>query len=137
MKLTLLPVDSFSVVRFPTNVNFIQLVSEICTVTQDATDILSFTKTAVEISILLPSACVSRIGHHPDMKEERGFRSFKVEGPLDFSLVGILSHLTQPLAKNAISVFVVSTFDTDYILVKSENVSKTIELWTEQGHIVK
>jgi hypothetical protein len=59
-----------------------------------------------------------------------------VEGPLDFSLTGILASLTTVLAKAGVSVFAVSTFDTDYLLIKGEQVEQTIEVLTEAGHQV-
>ena len=57
-----------------------------------------------------------------------GWRAFKVEGPLDFSLTGIVSSISAVLADNKISIFVVSTFDTDYILVQEKNLAKTKEV---------
>ena len=65
---------------------------------------------------------------------ETGWRCFKVEGPLDFSEIGIIFSLTQPLAKNRVSVFVVSTFDTDYFMVKEKDLAKTIDVLTAAGH---
>ena len=57
----------------------------------------------------------------PDhIKYEKSWNVFKVEGPLDFSLTGILASLTKPLAQEGISIFAISTFDTDYILVKED-----------------
>ncbi|MGM0689832.1 MAG: ACT domain-containing protein [Bacillota bacterium] len=81
----------------------------------------SITVTADEISIicredLIPADCPS----------EKGFRAFKVEGPLEFSLTGILASLLVPLAAAEISVFTISTYDTDYIMVKEENLDKAI-----------
>ena len=63
-----------------------------------------------------------------EVKSERGWRCFKVEGPLDFELTGILSSLAQPLAAAHISIFAISTFDTDYLLVKKENLQKAQEV---------
>ena len=60
----------------------------------------------------------------------------KVEGPLDFSLVGILSKLSTILADNDISIFAVSTFDTDYILIGENNMAKGIEALREKGYII-
>ena len=57
----------------------------------------------------------------------------KVEGPLDFSLIGILSEISGILAKEKISIFVVSTFDTDYILVKEENFEKSIKVLSDNN----
>lgn len=79
----------------------------------------SITKTHEELSIVCPENCVP-----PDVKVEKGWGCFKVEGPLDFGLTGILSSLTKPLAQAQISIFALSTFDTDYIMVKKENLEK-------------
>lgn len=81
----------------------------------------SVTVTADEVSIvcrenIIPADCLA----------ERNFRGLKVEGPLDFSLTGILASLLNPLAKSGIAVFTISTFDTDYILVKEDNLEKAI-----------
>ena len=53
-----------------------------------------------------------------------GWRTFRIEGVLDFSLIGILSEISKVLAENKIGIFVVSTYNTDYILVKRENLQK-------------
>lgn len=81
----------------------------------------SITKTIEELSI------VCEEDHVPEnVKVEKGWRGLKVEGPLDFGLTGILSSLAQPLAEAKISIFAISTFDTDYILIKKENLQKAI-----------
>jgi len=87
----------------------------------DYSSFYTVTVTADETSIvcredLIPADCPS----------EKNFRALKVEGPLDFSLTGILASLLNPLAAEGISVFAVSTYDTDYILVKEENLEKAI-----------
>jgi uncharacterized protein len=81
----------------------------------------SVTRTADEISVvcredLIPADCPG----------EKGFRILKVKGPLDFNLTGILASLLNPLAAAGISVFAVSTYDTDYILVKDENLKPAL-----------
>lgn len=68
----------------------------------------------------------------PEVKSEHEWRALKVEGPLDFALIGILSSLLTPLAKNDISVFTVSTFDTDYILLKQDKLVPAIQILKEQ-----
>lgn len=73
----------------------------------------SITKTGEELSIVCDETVVPE-----GIKRVSGWRAFKVEGPLDFSLTGILSSLTAPLAEKGIPVFAVSTFDTDYLLVE-------------------
>ena len=68
---------------------------------------------------------------------ESGWRALKVLGPLPFSLTGVLAALTLPLAQAGISLFAVSTFDTDYVLIKSENFSRAVHVLQAAGHAVK
>jgi len=68
---------------------------------------------------------------------ERGFAGLKVVGPLDFSAVGVLAALTAPLAAAGISLFSISTFDTDYILVRLTDLPDAIDALRESGHIVQ
>ena len=75
-------------------------------------------KTYEETSIVLPQT----ININSD-EVERDWQALEVVGPLDFSLTGILSKISTILANEKISIFAISTFDTDYILVKSKNVS--------------
>ena len=68
------------------------------------------------------------------MTVERGWRCLKVEGPLDFALTGILADLAGVLASAGISIFAISTFDTDYLLVKEETLDGAVETLTVAGH---
>ena len=61
------------------------------------------------------------------IEREDGWRGFRIQGVLDFSLIGILSKLSQILADNGIGIFAVSTYNTDYILVKEENFKKALD----------
>ena len=92
-------------------------------------DVQCVTRTAYELSIICGSNAVPA-----DVKSERGWRAFKVEGPLDFSLVGILASLATALAEAQISIFAVSTFDTDYILVRSADLEAARAALSEAGH---
>lgn len=67
---------------------------------------------------------------------EDGWRGFRVEGILDFSLIGILAKLSSLLAENKIGIFVVSTFNTDYILVKAENFDRAMGVLASAGYTV-
>ena len=69
-------------------------------------------------------------------KREDGWKGFRIQGMLDFSLIGILSKLTTVLAENRIGIFAVSTYNTDYILVKQENYRKAICALSEAGYTV-
>ena len=72
-----------------------------------------------------------------EVRAERGWRGFKIEGPLDFALVGVLLQLAEPLAKAGISLYSISTFDTDYILVKSDRFPDACSALTEFGHCIR
>ena len=65
---------------------------------------------------------------------ESGWRCIRVQGVFDFSEIGILFSITQPLAKSGVSVFVISTFDTDYFLVKEKELPKAIDALNASGH---
>lgn len=74
--------------------------------------------------------------HRPSgfVKSEDGFGGFMIDAELDFSLVGILSRITAILADNEISVFAVSTYNTDYIFVKTEQLSLAVQLLQQSGY---
>lgn len=63
-----------------------------------------------------------------------GWKAFRIEGTLDFSLIGILSRLSTLLAENKIGIFAISTYNTDYILVKKENYQKATDVLTDAGY---
>jgi hypothetical protein len=92
----------------------------------------SVTRTVAELSVVCPDACVP-VG----VKKESGWRVLMVVGPLDFSLTGVLAPLTGPLAREGISVFALSTYDTDYLLVKEEQLGKAIQVLKAEGYEVK
>ncbi|HAF59776.1 MAG TPA: ACT domain-containing protein [Clostridiales bacterium UBA9856] len=68
---------------------------------------------------------------------DNGWRAFRIEGVLDFSLVGILSRISTLLAENNIGIFAVSTYNTDYILVKKENFDEAINVLERNGYVIK
>ena len=74
----------------------------------------------------------------PDCTTERddGWKCFRIQGVLDFSLIGILSKISGILADNKIGIFAVSTYNTDYILVKSENFGRAIEVLRKSGYMI-
>ncbi len=86
-------------------------------------EFFSITRTDDELSIVCPECNIPA-----NIKCEKNWRAFKVEGPLDFSLTGVLSSLASPLAEAGVSIFAISTFDTDYILVKKEKFEKATEI---------
>ena len=64
------------------------------------------------------------------------WRGFRIQGVLDFSLIGILSKLSAILAENGVGIFAISTFNTDYILVKAENFEKALKVLSDAGYDV-
>ena len=70
----------------------------------------------------------------PEVKSEKGWACLKLQGPFPFQLTGILASFLDPLAQAGIPVFAVSTFDTDYILVKHEDQERTLTTLIEAGH---
>ena len=94
-----------------------------------AGDLASFTRTPEELSIVCRQSTMPE-----DMVAERGWRCIKVEGPLDFSLVGILASLTTPLAEAGVSVFALSTYLTDYLLVREDDLGRAVDALNSRGH---
>jgi hypothetical protein len=76
--------------------------------------LVSVTRTPNELSIVCPSADVPH-----GVRCEAGWRAFTVEGKLEFSAIGVLAAILNPLAAAGISILSISTFDTDYVLVRS------------------
>jgi hypothetical protein len=66
-----------------------------------------------------------------------GWKMMRIQGVLDFSLIGILAKISTILANHQIGIFVISTFNTDYILVKKENYDKALKVLENSGYIVK
>jgi hypothetical protein len=97
-----------------------------------STDFWSATRTEEELSIVLPEEAVAA-----GRQAEKGWRCLKVLGPLDFDLTGILASLSTSLAKAGVPIFAISTYDTDYILVKEENLQKARQTLVANGHIVE
>ena len=89
-------------------------------------------KTDEEISLV----CVSEDVPVNAIAREDGWKAFRIQGELDFSLVGILSKISNILAENQIGIFAVSTFNTDYILVKKENFTRALETLELQGYTI-
>lgn len=79
---------------------------------------------------------VCRTGDTPIHTTERddGWRGFRIDGVLDFSLIGILAKISAILAENSIGIFAISTFNTDYILIKNENFEKALCALASEGY---
>jgi hypothetical protein len=89
----------------------------------------SITRTADELSAVCLDAAVP-----PEVQCEHGWRAIKFSGPFDFALVGILVAVAQPLAAAGISIFAISTYDTDYILVREQQYAATLAVLQAEQH---
>ena len=83
-----------------------------------------------ERSLVCPSACVPA----NVLKKEPEWKGLRIQGPLDFSLTGILARLAQTLANARIAIFAVSTFDTDYLFIKKEQFGRAEETLKKSGY---
>ena len=96
------------------------------------TGFASITRTDAELSVV----CAEDDVPAGATTIERGWNALEVVGPLDFSMIGVMSALTKPLADVGVSVFVVSTFDTDYVLVHASALETAVHALRQAGHAV-
>ncbi len=91
----------------------------------------SITRTVHELSVVCAEHLVPG-----NVRCERGWRCLAVNGPLDFTLTGVLAGLAAPLAEAGISIITISTFDTDYLLVKQPYLQQALEVLVLSGFVV-
>lgn len=96
----------------------------------DSTQFFSVTKTQDEISVISQIPLTPMDSHS---KVEGPWALYRVAGQLDFSLTGIMARLVSPLADAGISVFTLSTYDTDYILIKTDKAKDAETVWQQSG----
>lgn len=89
-------------------------------------------KTDEELSLV----CATKFVPSETIEREDGWRGLRIEGVLDFSLIGILSKLSTILAEEQIGIFAISTFNTDYLLTKEENFEKAVKALEARGYEV-
>ena len=112
----------------------------VCRLTKDASipawamsgQFFSITHTADELSIVCREAAVP-----PGIACERDWRSLRIAGAIPFTEVGVLAALTTSLAEAGISIFAISTLDTDYLLVKELDLERAVDALRRQGHAVE
>jgi len=91
----------------------------------------SVTRTPAELSVICaPEAVPERV------QAETGWRAMSVDGPLEFALTGVLAQLAEPLAEAGVPIFVVSTYDTDWLLVKQDRLDDAVSALGARGHVV-
>lgn len=92
----------------------------------------SMTRTDEEVSLVRAAEAVPS-----DARAERGWRSLRIAGTIDFGLTGVLASVLAPLGEAGISIFAVSTYDTDYILVREHALEAAIDALRAAGHEVR
>ena len=90
-------------------------------------------RTDEEVSLV----CLTEDAPAETLAREDGWRGFRIQGVLDFALIGILSKISTVLADSGIGIFAVSTYNTDYILVKEENFARAAEALQGAGYAVR
>ena len=90
-------------------------------------------KTDEEISLV----CITADTPENTLERDDGWRGFRIQGVLDFSLIGILSKISSILADNKIGIFAVSTYNTDYILVKEENYGRALTVLADADYAIE
>ena len=113
---------AFSVCKLE-NINGINFEDEFC----------FLGKTDEELSLV----CATQFVPQNTTEREDGWRAFRIEGVLDFSLIGILSEISGILAGAGIGIFAISTYNTDYILVKEKNLEKALNALETEGYCIK
>ncbi len=78
--------------------------------------------------------CITRDVPPNVIERDDGWKAFRIQGVLDFSLIGILSRISGILAENKIGIFAISTFNTDYVLTKKENYQKALDILKNTGY---
>jgi len=91
----------------------------------------SITRTKKELTIVCPQSVIPS-----DCEYDSNWRCFRIDGSFDLNQVGVISSLAAPLAQAGVSIFVVSSYDTDYFLVTGEKVEKAIAALSDNGHLI-
>jgi uncharacterized protein len=95
-------------------------------------DVVCIMRTPAELSIVCTEANVP----DDDTLTERGWRMFRLEGPFPFEMTGVLASVLDPLAQAGVSIFALSTYDTDYVMVKAAQVEQAINAIKNAGHSI-
>lgn len=111
----------YSVLRYPPDTDIPEWVLK--------TSVFFIGRTHEELSIV----CRTDAIENPPQNVEHNWQCLRVQGTLDFSLTGVLASITMPLAEARISIFAVSTFDTDYVLIRDDKIQEAKSVLLETG----
>ncbi|MFZ6030862.1 MAG: ACT domain-containing protein [Chloroflexota bacterium] len=95
-------------------------------------ELVALMRSVDELSVVCTAGAVPA-----GVQAEPDWRALRVQGPLDFSLVGVLAELSNVLADAGVSIFAISTYDTDYLLVKASTLEKAVRALQAAGHVVE
>ena len=123
--------DSYTLLLLPERYGVVRLEpgTELNTKGGQTTDLLAVIHTPEETTVV----CLERIIPKSRLAE-KGWRALKIASKLDFSLVGVLASLLNPLAETGVSVYTLSTYSTDFILIKGRQLEKAIQVLRNMGH---
>ena len=96
-----------------------------------AQSLASITRTAKELTIVCRLEILP-----PQYQSGLKWRCFKIDGSFDLNQIGVISSISSPLADAGISIYVISTYDTDYFLIQEQNLEKTISVLSNSGHYI-
>jgi hypothetical protein len=91
--------------------------------------LISITRTDEELTIVCRQDLIP-----PEFKSDLNWRCFKIDGAFDLNQTGVISSISSPLADAGISIYVISTYSTDYFLVKEKKLDQTISVLSDSGH---
>ncbi len=101
-----------------------------CSLPNRSADFFFIGKTDEENSLV----CITEDVPDNTIERDDGWKAFRIQGILDFSLIGVLAKIAEILAKNKIGIFVISTYNTDYVLTKKENYMKALKALSDAGY---
>jgi hypothetical protein len=96
-----------------------------------AASLCSITRTEKELTVVCSQKIIPA-----DIKHDCDWKCFRIDGSFDLNQIGVISSLAAPLAQAGISIFVISSYDTDYILVKDEKVEQAVAMLNDNGHSI-
>ncbi len=123
--------DQYAVVKLPANAPIPEWAAM-----SDKVDFASVTRTSEELSIVCPNYNVPNIPQSESLAYEKGWSCIKVQGPLEFGLVGILASLTRALAAIGVTLFTLSTYNTDYLFLRHESLDRAVRALRTEGYTV-
>ncbi|MGD8787805.1 MAG: ACT domain-containing protein [Phycisphaerales bacterium] len=115
--------DSYGICKFPSDSSIPEWALKV--------SLCSITRSEKELTIVCLQGIIPA-----NTEYDSDWRCFRIGGSFDFNQIGVISSLAAPLAEAGVSIFVVSTYDTDYVLVKEEKIEQAVNVLTDNGHLI-